>query len=179
MLTHSELRVTTRVQTTMDTLRILIGPDNGDASPLQLCARAALLFIFGIICIRVAGRRTFSQYSPLDIIVAIVVGSNISRIMTGKASFVPGAAATFALVLIHRGVAMAALRWPALGRIVKCQPVELIRDGRMDWDKMKAHEISESDLLEGLRLEKVGTPDDVALAMLEGGGRISVIKKND
>ena len=55
----------------MDIFRQLIGPDNGDATALQLCARAALLFAFGILCIRIAGRRTFAQYSPLDIIVAV------------------------------------------------------------------------------------------------------------
>lgn len=101
----------------MDMFRLLIGPDNGEATVAQICARAALLFMFGILCIRVAGRRTFSQYSPLDIVVAIVVGSNISRIMTGKAPFVPGLAATFLLVALHRAVAMASLRWNLLGRM--------------------------------------------------------------
>jgi uncharacterized membrane protein YcaP (DUF421 family) len=73
--------------------RELIGPDQG-ADAQQLCMRAILLFIFGIICIRIAGRRTFAQYSPLDIILALIVGSNISRIMTGKADVLPAGAAT-------------------------------------------------------------------------------------
>jgi hypothetical protein len=54
----------------METFRTLIGPDTGDATVLQLCFRAAILFAFGILCIRIAGRRTFSQITPLDIIVA-------------------------------------------------------------------------------------------------------------
>lgn len=161
----------------MEIFRQLIGPDNGDATALQLCARAVLLFAFGILCIRIAGRRTFAQYSPLDIIVAVVVGSDISRIMTGKAPFVPGAAATLAIVMLHRAVAMAALRWPALGRIVKCQPAPLIRDGVINDEQLRAHELSRSDLLEGLRLEQAEDPTQVKLAMLEGGGRISVIKR--
>lgn len=40
--------------------RQLIGPDEG-ADAGQLCVRAALLLVFGIVCIRIAGRRTFAQ----------------------------------------------------------------------------------------------------------------------
>lgn len=63
----------------MEVLRTLIGPDNGDASAAQLCARAGILFVFGIAGIRIAGRRTFSQAAPLDIIVALVIGGHLSR----------------------------------------------------------------------------------------------------
>jgi hypothetical protein len=56
-----------------------------------LSVRAVLLFAFGIACIRIAGRRTFAHYSPLDIIVALIVGSNISRVMTGKGCLLPSA----------------------------------------------------------------------------------------
>ena len=79
----------------METFRVLIGLDNGDVAAWQFYVRAILLFGFGILCIRVAGRRTFAQYSPLDIIGAIFVGSKMSRMMMGKAPFLPGAAATF------------------------------------------------------------------------------------
>jgi uncharacterized membrane protein YcaP (DUF421 family) len=162
----------------MTMLHFLIGPDNGDGSVLQICARTAFLFGFGILCIRIAGRRTFAEYSPLDIVVAVVVGSNISRIMTGKAPFVPGLCATLLLVLLHRVVAMASLGWPALACWVKGRPVELIRDGKVDRQALRRHELSEDDLLEALRLEKVDDPAKVSRATLEGGGKISVVPKN-
>ena len=161
----------------METIRALIGPDNGDATALQLCARAVLLFVFGVLCIRAAGRRTFSQYSPLDIIVAIVVGSNISRMMTGRTSFFPGAAATVTLVVLHRLIAIAALRWPGLGRLIKGQPSTLIRGGIVDHEALR-HQLSRDDLMEGLRLQKVGNVAHVELATLEGGGKISAVEND-
>jgi hypothetical protein len=48
----------------MEMLRTLIGPDDGYQTVAQLSARAVLLFAFGILCIRMAGRRTFSQAAP-------------------------------------------------------------------------------------------------------------------
>ncbi len=160
----------------METFRVLIGPDTGDASPAQLCARAAILFLFGVACIRIAGRRTFSQITPLDIIVAIIVGSNLSRAMTGKAPFFGGLAATLVVVGLHRLIAMATLRWSLLSRVFKGRPVTLVENGVVDRAAMRRHAIGQADLEEGLRMEKVEAIEDVRLATLEAGGKISVVR---
>jgi uncharacterized membrane protein YcaP (DUF421 family) len=162
----------------MEMIRTLIGPDTGDATIAQLCARAVILFALGILCIRIAGRRTFSQISPLDIIVAIIIGSNISRAMTGKAPFFGGLAATLVVVILHRLLAMATLRWNVLARWIKCGPVVLVRDGVADEAAMNQHQIASSDLAEGLRMEQVERIEDVRLATLESGGKISVVPKS-
>jgi uncharacterized membrane protein YcaP (DUF421 family) len=161
----------------MEFVRTLIGPDTGAASAPQMCVRAIILFVFGIICIRIAGRRTFSQASPVDIIIALVVGSNISRAMTGKAPFFPGMAATLLLVVLHRLVAMAALRWPGFERLLKGPSVVLIRDGAVDHKAMRRHGISDADLAESLRMEQVERPEGAHLATMEDSGKISVVKK--
>jgi uncharacterized membrane protein YcaP (DUF421 family) len=161
----------------MEMLRALIGPDNGEATTAQLCARAVILFAIGIAYIRIAGRRTFSHASPLDIVVAIVVGSNLSRAMTGKAPFWPALAATLLLVVLHRVLAMLTLRWNWLARAVKSQPTVLVRDGARDEATMRRHGIGEADLLEGLRLEQIEGVEEVRLATLEANGRISVVPR--
>jgi uncharacterized membrane protein YcaP (DUF421 family) len=160
----------------METFRMLIGPDEG-ADTLQLCIRTILLFAFGIFCIRVAGRRTFAQYTPLDIVVALIVGSNISRLMTGKAAFFPALAATFTLVLLHRIIAYASLRWGILSWLVKGRPITIVTDGRVDEKAMHRAELGRADLLEALRLEQVDDPADAKLATVEAGGKVSVVRK--
>lgn len=162
----------------MEMLRALIGPDNGDATAAQFCARAAILFVVGIAYIRIAGRRTFSHASPLDIIVAIVVGSNLSRAMTGKAPFGPTLAATLLLVVLHRVLMMLTIRWNWLAKLMKCEPVVLVREGVEDREAMRRHGIGQVDLLEGLRLEQVEAPEDVRLATLENSGKISVVRRH-
>lgn len=161
----------------MEAFYALIGPENGEASWWQLSIRAAILFVLGVVYIRIAGRRTFSKATPLDIIVAIIIGSNLSRAMTGKAPFLAALAATLVLALLHRLVAMATLRWSWLASLMKVHPTVLIRDGLVDAKALRRHGLSYEDLLEGLRLEQVGDPADVARATLEGGGRISVIPR--
>jgi len=161
----------------MEFVRLLIGSDGGDANALQLSARAVILLLFGIICIRISGRRTFSLRSPLDIIVATVVGSNLSRAMTGKAPFFAGLVATFVLVVLHRLLAWASLRSRFVARWVKFRPVLIVRNGIADTAAMKKEGISREDLLEALRGEQIDELSGVRLANLEGGGKISVIPK--
>jgi len=156
---------------------MLIGPDDSP-SPAQFAARAAIIFVLGIAFIRLAGRRSFSQSTPLDIIVAVIVGSNLSRVMIGKVDTVGGILATLVVVVMHRALAMASLRWGWLSRWVKCSPVILVRTGVADHEAMHRHGIGDADLKEGLRLEQVEALPEVKLATLEGGGKISVIKQS-
>lgn len=160
----------------MEWFRLIIGPDEGNASAAQFCARAVILLILGIFCIRVAGRRTFSNLSPLDILVMLVIGSNISRAMTGKAPFVETTIATFAFALLHRLLAMATVRSNLLALFVKGRPAILVREGLVDPRAMYRHHISQDDLLEALRMEQTASLADVRLATIERGGKISVVR---
>jgi len=130
----------------MEWLQILVRADERTPTTLQFCARAFVLFLYGLAFIRIAGKRTFSNLSPLDILVAIVVGSNIGRAMTGKAPFVPALAATLLLVILHRLVAIATVRWNPLSSFVKGKSAILIRDGEIDSEAMKRHDVSHADL---------------------------------
>ncbi|MBS0361618.1 MAG: DUF421 domain-containing protein [Proteobacteria bacterium] len=159
----------------MDWFRMLIGPDEG-ANAQQLCVRAVLIFFVGVIFVRVSGRRTFSHATPLDIVVALIAGSNLSRIMTGKAPFWSALAATFVLVVLHRVLVMLTIRWNWLAKLMKAEPVVLVRDGQEDRAAMLRHGIGEADLLEGLRLEQAEGPREVRLATLENSGKISVVR---
>ena len=159
----------------MDTIRALIGPDDGYQTALQLSLRAVFLFAFGVLCVRLAGRRTFSQAAPLDIIAYLIVGSNLSRIMIGGAHVFPSLAATLVLVLLHRLLAYATLRWGPLANWIKTSPKVVVSKGSAKLDVLAAEGISEADLLESLRLQGVGAVEDVRLATLERNGRISVI----
>lgn len=161
----------------MNAFHQLIGPEDGSAAWWQLSVRAVILFAVGIAFLRIAGRRTFSQATPLDIVVAIIVGSNLSRAMTGKAPFLPTLAASLVLVLLHRAFAMATLRWSWLASVMKSRPVVLVKDGVVDEEAMRRHGISREDLLEGLRLQQVKGPEDAGLATLEAGGRISALPR--
>ena len=160
----------------MEFIREIIGPDDG-ANTLQLCVRAVFLLAYGILCVRIAGRRTFADYTPVDIVVALIVGSNISRVMTGKAAVVPTLSATLLLVVLHRALAWASLRGGWLAWLIKSKPIIVIRDGVIDEAARRRADLSIPDLYEAIRSEQAETPEDVKLATVESSGKVSVIRR--
>lgn len=159
----------------MEFIRLLIGPDNGYQTVAQLSARAVVMFVLGVLCIRIAGRRTFARASPLDIVVYLIIGSNLSRIITGKANVFPSVAATLTLVVVHRLLTYATLRKSVLSSLLKAEPTVLIRDGTADEAALRRKGVGHEDLIEALRLKQIERIEDVRLAILERGGDISIL----
>src|SRR5690242_20367418 len=67
----------------------------------QECARAVLIFAYGFILLRLTGRRIFGKWAALDIIVSIIIGSNLSRALTGQAPLGGTLLSTTLLIALH------------------------------------------------------------------------------
>jgi uncharacterized membrane protein YcaP (DUF421 family) len=143
----------------------------------QMAARAIVLFPCALAMTRLAGKRFLGRSAAFDVVLAIVLGSVISRAINGQAAFFPTIGVGFVLVLLHRIVAMASSRWHGLSVLLKGREAMLIRNGQVDRTKLREVEFSDDDLLENLRLEGLGSPAEVAEARLERNGHVSVLKK--
>ena len=160
----------------MEPLADLFGT-TAQVSALQECARAVLIFAYGLLLIRVAGRRVFGRWSALDIIVSIIVGSNLSRALTGSAPLFGTILATTLLMLLHLVFAHLAARSRFLSRLFEGAPIALSEEGRLSENAQRRHAISEADLNEALRqsgLEHLGEANRITL---EPSGRLTVIKR--
>jgi uncharacterized membrane protein YcaP (DUF421 family) len=154
----------------------IFGPA-GPIDSLQECARAAVIFFYGLVVFRFGGRRVFAQWTALDIVVAIVMGSSLSRALTGNADLVGTLAAMTLLMALHGAVAHACARWPALSRIVEGTASALGADGKLDRRALLAHGISEASLDEALRGAGLDDVRQARLILLEPSGRISVLRR--
>ena len=160
----------------MEAFYDLIGQDGGDITWTQMSARAVIIFFFGLVLVRAAGKRVFGKWTALDIVVSIVIGSNMSRALTGNAPFVETMIATAVLVGLHSVLIAVGVRWPALAHLVKGRGVRLIEDGRVDQRAMRRHGIGQHDLEEALREAGLEDAAKVRTAYLERNGDISVVK---
>ncbi len=151
----------------------------GSSGPIiwwQECARAVLIFAYGLAVVRIAGRRVFGKWSALDIIVSVIVGSNLSRALTGSAALVGTLAATTLLMTLHWILAQLASRVRWVSSVVEGSPVHLARDGEALRDAMLRDAVSEYDLNEALRQSGVESVADTRLIVLEPSGKINVLK---
>jgi len=126
-----------------------------------------------------SGRRTFAQMSAIDLVISIIVGSNLSRAMTGGVPFWATLASVAVLVALHLLLAHAVARSPRLAAWVEGSPVLLARDGAIQESERLSCKISMADLDEALREHGLDGSGDIAKVrklVLEPSGKISVIK---
>lgn len=148
----------------------------GAVSPGQECLRALLIFAYGLVLVRVAGRRVFGKWAALDIVVSIIAGSNLSRALTGNAPLAGTLAATTLLMALHWVLARVAARSRRFSELVEGAPIELARAGETRPGSVWWGGISPHDLGEALRQSGVEDVTATRLVMLEPSGKITVLK---
>jgi uncharacterized membrane protein YcaP (DUF421 family) len=159
----------------MNVFDVVFGP-TGNIDWWQECARAALIFIYGLILVRLSGRRVFGKWAALDIVVSIIVGSNLSRALTGNAPLWGTLTATVLLMALHWLLAQGVARSKRLSHIFEGSAIELARGGDHDKSQFVQHAISEGDLSEALRQAGVEHVSETRLIALEPSGKITVLK---
>ena len=160
----------------MDWTAALFG-EPGHLSVLQECARSLLIFVYGLFLVRLAGRRIFGKWGALDIIVSIVVGSNLSRALTGSAPLLGTLAATTLLIALHWVLSHLAARSPAVSHVVEGRAVTLTDANGMKPKVQVRHAVTEADVNEALRQRGMERVEDARLLTLEPSGKITVLKK--
>lgn len=156
----------------------LIGAQGQDIGWAQMSLRALLIFLIGLAIMRFAAVRAFGKWTALDIILAVIVGSNLSRALTGSAPFWPTVVATLVLVMLHATLAHAVIRWPRLSSALKGRSVCLIEKGEVNEDALRRHGIGRGDLHMAIRARGLAELEDADAVYLERNGDISVIAKS-
>lgn len=145
----------------------------------QMAIRAVIIFFYGLVLLRIAGRRAFGRQSAIDIVLAVLIGSNLSRAATGGSPFLPTMAGTAVLVLLYWLAIQLTQRSDIAGFLMKGEHTVLVRDGQPEQAAMRRAGISHLDLREAIRLEGCDEISDVHLATLERSGHVSVVKRKD
>ncbi|MDB6167393.1 MAG: putative rane protein [Verrucomicrobia bacterium] len=149
-----------------------------DLTSLQMAARTAVVFLFGVALVRLADRRFLGRNAGFDVLLGVVLGSVLSRGINGQASFFPTLGASALLIVLHRILGAAACHSEAVSRLLKGRARTLVNDGRVDHAELTRCRLSAEDLDENLRVNgNVSRTQDVAEARLERNGQVSVVKK--
>lgn len=155
-----------------------IGADPKSFTALQVCLRAVVIYLGGLLVLRVGENRFLGKFTAFDIILGFVLGGILSRAVNGSGPLIPTLLATALLVSLHFVLARTSFHSRRFGQVVKGMPQVLVKDGEIVWEGMRAKSLSERDLEEALRLKASLTScEQVEEARFERNGDISVIKK--
>jgi uncharacterized membrane protein YcaP (DUF421 family) len=159
---------------------VLLGPDGKatELTVLNISLRGFFIFVVGLALVRIGDRRSLAQKTAFDAIFIVLIGSMLSRAINGTAPFFVTIAGGVALMIVHRVFAFGACKSHWFGKLIKGRPITVVRNGEVDWERLRSALVSKHDFEEDLRLD--GKTDDastIQLARLERSGDISFIKK--
>lgn len=164
------------LQEITSSMRDFIGSADGDLTVLQMTLRALVIYLSAVVLVRIGQKRFMGKNTAFDMILGIILGSVLSRAITGNAPFVPTLAAGAVLVGLHWLFSVISFRSHRFGRLIKGDKRLLIRDGEILWDNMRKSHLGRNDLEMALRSTgKVTDAAGVKLAHFERSGDISVI----
>ncbi len=143
----------------------------------QMMVRTAVIFLYGLFLIRIASNRAFGRATAVDLMLAVLLGSTLSRALTGNAELLPTMAAAGLIVAVHRVLGQIAFRWPWFARLIKGRTLPLMHRGREDRGRMRRASVTRFDLLEAARAHGVNRIEDIEEAYLERSGDITVVPR--
>ncbi len=126
------------------------------------------------------GKRQISQLQTSELVVTLLI-SDIAAIPmeNSEQNLASGFIPIFVLVACEIVVSVAMMKNASFRRMVCGRPVVVINDGNLDQKQMKRLRMSTQDLCEQLRQLDVAAIEDVAYAIVETNGKLSIIKKAD
>jgi len=147
---------------------------------LQICGRTAVIYALVLLGVRLSGKREVGQMTPFDLTLLLLLSNAVQNAMTGPdTSLIGGGVAAATLLGMNYLVAEASGVNRRFRRLVQGQPSLMVHDGKVIEAHMAREHVSMDELERALREHSIASVRDVALAVLEVDGSISVLKYDD
>jgi len=145
---------------------------------LTMFIRSILLYVTAVTVIRLMGKRQVGQLQPFELVVVIMIAELAATPMaTIGTPLLWGILPMIALLICHGIIEFLDMRWPAFAKLMGGDPTVLIRDGVICTASMRRSGVSLPDLMEAVRLGGQQDIAQVATAILEPSGGITVFPK--
>ena len=142
--------------------------------------RALAIYAVLTLLFRITGRRSMNQITTFDFVLLLVVGEATQQALLGDDFSVTNAIVVITTLLLTDIVlAWVKGRHAGTARIVEGPPTLLVVEGKPLRDRLAWSRVSEDDVLQAAR--ERGGPlhmEDIRMAVLEVGGRISIIPRD-
>jgi uncharacterized membrane protein YcaP (DUF421 family) len=140
--------------------------------------RAALVYGFLLLAIRIFGKREMGQMTSFDIVLLLSLSNMLQNAMIGADdSVIGGMVGAGVLLVINLLVAVIVFRFRRVERLVEGDPKVLVRDGELQQGVLRQELLTEQDVVSAIHRQGLDTLDDVRIAYAEPNGEITVIPK--
>jgi uncharacterized membrane protein YcaP (DUF421 family) len=147
---------------------------------LTLFFRTILTYFVVFLMLRLMGKREIGKLSVFDLVISIMIAEiAVFVIEDTKKPLVEGILPMVTLVGIQILIAYITLKNYWLRQVIDGVPSIIIDNGKIQRDEMKRQRYNLSDLMLQLRQNHISNVGDVAFAILETTGKLTVVRKKD
>lgn len=141
--------------------------------------RAAFIYFFLIFILRVAGKRTFGDMAPLDLVLLLIIAETCDTALVAQNYSVTNSVILIVtLVMLDIGMSVWKKRSKRVNRLTEGEPTILVQNGCLLHNRMKLERVEEGDIMQAARkLAGLESMDQIKFAVLETSGEISIVPK--
>lgn len=140
--------------------------------------RAVAIYLMVMVLVRVSGKRAVGQFTPFDLVLLILIGNAVQNGLNGGDNSLTGALILAGcLIALNYAVAFLTSRSRRIEHVIEGVPKVLARNGTVYEDVLRQELVSLDDFHQAMRMNNIAEPDDIALALLETNGSISVVPR--
>jgi uncharacterized membrane protein YcaP (DUF421 family) len=149
----------------------------GQAQLIGVIGKALLMYGTAVVGLRIAHRRTLSQWTAIDFAAAVAIGAVMGRTAVAEGqSFLVGATALLTFLAAHGLVTMGRNnRWFA--KAVDHRVRVLVDHGRLRRDQLRTCGLTENDVLAKLRELGVRELAELRYVLYETKGELTVVRE--
>ncbi len=146
---------------------------------MESILRGAVVYLVLLVLFRITGKRSLAQITTFDFVLLLIIAEAVQQAMIdADNSMINAFLIVVTLLGIDVGLSLLKGRSPRLEKLVDDVPLVIVQDGRPLTERMAKARVDEEDVLVVAReLQGLERMDQIACAVLERSGGISIIPK--
>lgn len=143
---------------------------------METVIRVAIVYVFVMAGLRIAGKRTFGQLSPADLVVLLLIPEFLQQaVVREDFSMTNGLVAVSALIMLVVITEAVNYRFPRIGGVISGKPVTVVSHGFLRTDNMDRERLGVDEILDAMHNAGLDRTDQVKWAVLYPDGKVAVV----
>jgi len=146
---------------------------------ITLILRSIIVYCIVLFAVRIMGKRQIGDMQPFELVITLIIADLACIPMSDTTiPIVFGIIPLFTLVILHHFFTFLNRKSILFRKIVNGKPIIIIDKNGINYPALKKLNMTLNDLTESLRIAQCLNISDVAYAIVETNGNISVLLKN-
>ncbi len=144
-----------------------------------LIVRSIIIYVILFLVIRIMGKRQIAEMQPFELVITLII-ADLACVPMGSTTtpIADGIVPLLTLVVLHYLMSLLSRKSIKIRKFINGKPIILINEKGINYDSLKRLNMTLNDLNEILRNEGHFNFGEVAFAVMETNGTISILPKS-